>query len=195
MQVTAMDIYRLLPQTNCEDCDEAACGEASCMAFATKLSEKEAQLELCTEISSEGFAKLESLLAPAVREITIGNGDKTTTIGGDEVLYRYELTYYNPTSLVIDVSDNLSDAEFTERVKVIEETEFERIGEMLTLDRHDFQNAMQREHVIHVLAVTRNRNIKLIRARLVVAHNRHVAQRRVRLVIEPVQKPTGFFAA
>jgi len=40
MQVTAMDIYRLLPQTNCEDCDEPACGEASCMAFATKLSEK-----------------------------------------------------------------------------------------------------------------------------------------------------------
>lgn len=111
------------------------------MAFATKLSEKEAQLELCTEISSEGFAKLESLLAPAVREITIGNGDKTTTIGGDEVLYRYELTYYNPTSLVIDVSDNLSDAEFTERVKVIEETEFERIGEMLTLDAIALRNA------------------------------------------------------
>jgi acetyl-CoA decarbonylase/synthase complex subunit gamma len=121
MQVTAMDIYRLLPQTNCEDCDEPACGEASCMAFATKLSEKEAQLELCTELSSESFAKLESLLAPAVREITIGTGDKTITIGGDEVLYRYELTYYNPTALVIDIADNLSDAEFTERVKTIEE--------------------------------------------------------------------------
>ncbi|MFY9637706.1 MAG: (Fe-S)-binding protein, partial [Methanobacterium sp.] len=36
MQVTAMEIYRLLPKTNC-----AKCGEASCMAFATKLSDKE----------------------------------------------------------------------------------------------------------------------------------------------------------
>ncbi|MDO5835269.1 MAG: acetyl-CoA decarbonylase/synthase complex subunit gamma [Methanobacterium sp.] len=141
MQVTAMDIYRLLPQTNCEDCEEAACGEASCMAFATKLSEKEAQLELCTELSPEGHAKLESLLAPAVREITIGTGDKTITIGGDEVLYRYELTYYNPTSLVIDIADNLDDDEFTERVKIIEETEFERIGEMLTLDAIALRNA------------------------------------------------------
>ncbi|HII84552.1 MAG TPA: acetyl-CoA decarbonylase/synthase complex subunit gamma [Methanobacterium subterraneum] len=141
MQVTAMDIYRLLPQTNCEDCEEAACGEASCMAFATKLSEKEAQLELCTELSPEGLTKLESLLAPAVREITIGTGDKTTTIGGDEVLYRYELTYYNPTSLVIDIADNLDDDEFTERVKTIEETEFERIGEMLTLDAVALRNA------------------------------------------------------
>jgi acetyl-CoA decarbonylase/synthase complex subunit gamma len=141
MQVTAMDIYRLLPQTNCEDCDEAACGEASCMAFATKLSEKEAQIELCTELSSESSAKLESLLAPAVREITIGTGDKTITIGGDEVLYRYELTYYNPTALVIDIADNLSDAEFAERVKTIEDTEFERIGEMLKLDAIALRNA------------------------------------------------------
>lgn len=141
MQVTAMDIYRLLPQTNCEDCEEAACGEASCMAFATKLSEKEAQLELCTELSPEGFAKLEALLAPAVREITIGTGDKTITIGGDEVLYRYELTYYNPTSLVIDIADNLDDDKFNERVKTIEETEFERIGEMLTLDAIALRNA------------------------------------------------------
>ena len=141
MQVTAMDIYRLLPQTNCEDCDEAACGEASCMAFATKLSEKEAQLELCTQLTEEGFSKLETLLAPAVREITIGTGDKTITIGGDEVLYRYELTYYNPTSLVIDISDNLSESEFAERVKTIEETEFERIGEMLTLDAIALRNA------------------------------------------------------
>ena len=141
MQVTAMDIYRLLPQTNCEDCDEPACGEASCMAFATKLSEKESQLELCTELSEEAFTKLEALLAPAVREITIGTGDKTITIGGDEVLYRYELTYYNPTALVIDIADNLDDAEFTERVKNIEETEFERIGEMLTLDAIALRNA------------------------------------------------------
>ncbi|BDZ69493.1 acetyl-CoA decarbonylase/synthase complex subunit gamma [Methanobacterium petrolearium] len=141
MQVTAMDIYRLLPQTNCEDCDAPACGEASCMAFATKLSEKESQLGLCTELSEESFTKLEALLAPAVREITIGTDDKAITIGGDEVLYRYELTYYNPTALVIDIADNLDDAEFAERVKNIEETEFERIGEMLTLDAIALRNA------------------------------------------------------
>ena len=47
----------------------AACGEASCMAFATKLSEKETQLELCTELS-EAFNKLEALLTCS--EISIG---------------------------------------------------------------------------------------------------------------------------
>ena len=95
------------------------------MAFATKLSEKETQLELCTELGkAEQLEKLEKLPAPAVREITFGVGDKTATLGGDEVLYRYELTYDNQTPLVIDVSDNMEETAFQDRVKSIEEAEF-----------------------------------------------------------------------
>lgn len=136
MQVTAMDIYRLLPKTNC-----CKCGEASCMAFATKLNEKEVTPELCTQLAADGLEKLENLLAPAVRKITIGTGDKCVTFGGDEVLYRYELTYYNPTPFVIDVSDNMDDKAFKERVKLIEETKFERTGEKLKLDAIALRNA------------------------------------------------------
>ena len=129
MQVTAMEIYRLLPKTNC-----AKCGEASCMAFATKLSDKETDLELCTQLAADEMEKLENLLAPAVREITIGKGKKAMILGGDEVLYRYELTYYNQTPLVIDVNDNMDEDALNERIKTIEDTEFERTGEKLILD-------------------------------------------------------------
>jgi acetyl-CoA decarbonylase/synthase complex subunit gamma len=135
MAVTAMDIYRLLPKTNC-----AKCGEASCMAFATKLSEKEMDLELCTQLAADEFDKLADLLAPAVREITIGKGEKAMIVGGDEVLYRYELTYYNQTPLVIDISDDMDGAAFDERVKKIEDTQFERTGELLTLDAIALRN-------------------------------------------------------
>ncbi|MCZ3366451.1 MULTISPECIES: acetyl-CoA decarbonylase/synthase complex subunit gamma [Methanobacterium] len=135
MAVTAMDVYRLLPKTNC-----AKCGEASCMAFATKLSEKETDLELCTQLSANEADKLADVLAPAVREIMIGKGNKAMMVGGDEVLYRYELTYYNPTPLVIDISDDMDPAEFEERVKKIEGTEFERTGELLTLDAIALRN-------------------------------------------------------
>lgn len=136
MKVTAMDIYKLLPKTNC-----AECGEASCMAFATKLSEKETELDLCTPLEEENFKKLADLLAPAVREVTFGKGDKTITIGGDEVLYRFELTYYNPTALVVDIGDDLTDEEIIERMKIIEVTEFERTGEILTLNAIALRNA------------------------------------------------------
>lgn len=129
MQVTAMEIYRLLPKTNC-----AKCGEASCMAFATKLSDKETDLELCTQLAADELEKLENLLAPAVREITIGKGEKAMILGGDEVMYRYELTYYNQTPLVIDVNDNMDEKALNERIKIIEATKFERTGEMLVLD-------------------------------------------------------------
>ncbi|KZX15488.1 corrinoid/iron-sulfur protein large subunit [Methanobrevibacter cuticularis] len=135
MKVTAMDVYKLLPQTNCGDC-----GEASCMAFATKLSDKEASLEVCTELTEEQFDKLEKLLAPAVREIIIGTGDKTKVMGGDEVLYRYEESYYNQTLLAIDLTDDLTDAEFEEKVNTIENTEFERTGELLKLDAIALRN-------------------------------------------------------
>ena len=135
MAVTAMDVYRLLPKTNC-----AKCGEASCMAFATKLSQKEIDLELCTQLSANEADKLVDVLAPAVKEIMVGKGNKAMIIGGDEVLYRYELTYYNPTPLVIDISDDMDPAAFEERVKKIENTEFERTGEILTLDAIALRN-------------------------------------------------------
>lgn len=104
------------------------------MAFATKLSDKETDLELCTQLAADELEKLENLLAPAVREITIGKGEKAMILGGDEVMYRYELTYYNQTPLVIDVNDNMDEKALNERIKIIEATKFERTGEMLVLD-------------------------------------------------------------
>lgn len=135
VKVTAMDVYKLLPQTNCGDC-----GEASCMAFATKLSEKESDLTLCTELSDKKFKKLDNLLAPAVKEIIIGKDEKAKIIGGDEVLYRYEESYYNQTILAVDIPDDLDDAEFDEKVKEIENLEFERTGELLQLDAIALRN-------------------------------------------------------
>ncbi|MDR2967619.1 MAG: acetyl-CoA decarbonylase/synthase complex subunit gamma [Methanobacteriaceae archaeon] len=138
VKVTAMDVYKLLPQTNCEKC-----GEASCMAFATKLSEKEVDLSLCTELSDEKFKKLDDLLAPAVKEIIIGKNDKSCIIGGDEVLYRYEESYYNQTIIAIDVPDDLDQSDFDDRVKKIENIGFERTGEVLTLDAIALRNKSQ----------------------------------------------------
>jgi acetyl-CoA decarbonylase/synthase, CODH/ACS complex subunit gamma len=135
LRTTAMEIYRLLPKTNC-----AKCGEASCMAFATKLSEKETDLKLCTPLGKKDFEELDKLLSPAVREVTIGKGEKSLIIGGDEVLYRYELTYYNPTALVIDVSDDMDEITLQKRVKTIENAEFERTGEKLKLNAIALRN-------------------------------------------------------
>ncbi|AVB75430.1 acetyl-CoA decarbonylase/synthase complex subunit gamma [Methanococcus maripaludis] len=135
MKVTAMDIYKLLPKTNC-----GKCGDASCMAFAAKLSQKEAELSACPQLKGADFEKLANMLAPAVKEIKIGTGNKAVTIGGDEVLYRYELTYYNPTAIAVDLSDDMDDSAFDQKLVKIKNLEFERTGEILKLNAVALRN-------------------------------------------------------
>jgi len=42
---TGLELYKLLPRTNCK-----ACGEASCFAFANKLAAGQVRLEACTPL-------------------------------------------------------------------------------------------------------------------------------------------------
>ncbi len=57
-----LELYRLLPRTNCK-----ACGESSCFSFGLKLAAGQVQLEQCTPLYEEGDkdeqrAQLESQL-------------------------------------------------------------------------------------------------------------------------------------
>jgi 4Fe-4S ferredoxin len=62
--VTVMELYQLLPRTNCK-----LCGEATCMAFAVALLSRKRNIAECPPLLSENFKKqkekLESLLLPA----------------------------------------------------------------------------------------------------------------------------------
>jgi ArsR family metal-binding transcriptional regulator len=49
-KLSALDIYKLIPGTNCK-----TCGELTCMAFAVKLSEEEISVMRCVELFSGNF--------------------------------------------------------------------------------------------------------------------------------------------
>jgi acetyl-CoA decarbonylase/synthase complex subunit gamma len=108
------------------------------MAFATKLVNKEVHLDQCTPLLDEkykrAYLKLWDMLKPPVKEVVIGTGDRMVKIGGKDVLYRHELTYVNPTAIALDVTDSMTDEEFTKRLKSIEGFSFSYIGYNLTLD-------------------------------------------------------------
>jgi len=127
-----LDVYKHLPGTNC-----AKCGEVNCMAFAAKLIEREKKIEDCPPIFEPKYkAKLEGLrevLRPPVKEVTIGVGDRAVTIGGKVCVYRHELTWYRPTALFFDVTDEAPDEEVMKRVKTVESFEYERIGAKIRL--------------------------------------------------------------
>ena len=139
-KISAMDIYKLLPKTNCKKC-----GYPSCMAFATKLLEKEATVDQCPILNTPKFEKnkkkIIEMISPPVKEVWFGNDEKKAVMGGDEVMYRYQLSFFNPTPIGIDISDNLSEEEIKNKAKEIENFVFERTGEKLRLDFIVIRNA------------------------------------------------------
>lgn len=133
-ELSPIDVYMQLPKTNCKKC-----GLENCMAFATKLVNREIVLELCKPIVEEkqyakAYQKIWDMLKPPVKEVAIGVGDKALKIGGKLVMYRHELTYHNPTAIAIDVTDEMPDEELTLRIKKTESFSYIYIGKELKLN-------------------------------------------------------------
>ncbi|RQD82651.1 MAG: acetyl-CoA decarbonylase/synthase complex subunit gamma [Methanocalculus sp. MSAO_Arc2] len=132
-EISPIDVYKLLPKTNCQEC-----GEANCMAFATKLVNGEYTIPDCPPLLTEeysGFLKaLGELLAPPVRAVSIGTGEHAMIVGGKHVLYRHDFTYHNPTPITIDLTDTMSKDEIHNRISNIEGFRYEYIGRELKLD-------------------------------------------------------------
>ena len=132
-ELSPITIYKSLPKTNCKEC-----GVDNCMAFATKIVNREIELDSCKPLlkpeNAKSYAVLKELLKPAVKEVIVGVGDKAKKIGGKLVMYRHEFTYKNPTAIAIDVTDEMSDSEIVSRVQKTDNFTFEYIGNTLKLD-------------------------------------------------------------
>ncbi|MCW4033960.1 MAG: acetyl-CoA decarbonylase/synthase complex subunit gamma [Candidatus Bathyarchaeota archaeon] len=131
-QLSPIDVYTLLPKTNCKEC-----GEDNCMAFATKVVNREVNIDMCppllTKANEKNYKKLKEMLKPAVKEVTVGVGERAVKIGGKLVMYRHEFTYNNPTAIAIDVTDEMSDNEVLARVKYTQDFTYTYIGYNLQL--------------------------------------------------------------
>jgi acetyl-CoA decarbonylase/synthase complex subunit gamma len=123
MGLTGIQIFKLLPKTNCGEC-----GVPTCLAFAMALAAGKAELASCPYVSDEAKAQLAEASAPPIRPLTIGAGDNALKIGGETVLFRHEKTFVNPTGLALLISDSMDDTEVGERLKRFNEMKFERVG-------------------------------------------------------------------
>ncbi len=132
-ELSPITIYKSLPKINCKEC-----GVDNCMAFATKIVNREMELDSCKPLlkpeNAKNYAILKDLLKPAVKEVIVGVGEKAKKIGGKLVMYRHEFTYKNPTAIAIDVTDEMPEKVVVERVQKTENFSFEYIGNTLKLD-------------------------------------------------------------
>ena len=123
MPLTGIEIFKLLPKTNCKEC-----GDPTCLAFAMKLAAGKAELSLCPYVSEEAKAKLSEAAAPPILPVTIGVGDRALKVGGETVMFRHEKRFENPPGFALLISDSLDDSEIDRRLERFNELQYERIG-------------------------------------------------------------------
>src|SRR5512147_2060801 len=123
MALTGLDIFKLLPKTNCKKC-----GMPTCLAFAMQLAQKRAKLEACPEVSEEAKQKLAAAAAPPMRKVVFGAGDAQVQVGQETVLFRHDEKFHSPTAVAVTVSDKLTGTALQERIRAVNALHFERVG-------------------------------------------------------------------
>jgi acetyl-CoA decarbonylase/synthase complex subunit gamma len=136
MALTGVEIFKLLPKTNCKKC-----GHPTCLAFAMKLAQRQASLDACPDVSEEAKRVLGEASAPPVRPITFGVGPKSVKMGEETVLFRHEKKFVNPCVLALEIKDTMSDDEIAKLVDEVVHSEMDRVGQKLRIDALFIDNA------------------------------------------------------
>jgi acetyl-CoA decarbonylase/synthase complex subunit gamma len=123
MPLTGIEIFKLLPKTNCGEC-----GVPTCLAFAMNLAAGKAELAKCPHVSEEAKSKLQEASAPPIRPVTIGVGKRALKIGGETVLFRHEKRFENSPGLALLIKDTMPEAEIDARVQRFNTLQYERVG-------------------------------------------------------------------
>lgn len=136
MPLSGLEIYKLLPKTNCKEC-----GFPTCLAFAMKLAAKQAELAACPHVSEEAQAALAAAATPPIRLITISSDDRQIEVGNETVMFRYEKTFYHEPGLLVRVKDTQPLEEFEEVITKAASYSVERVGMKLNVSGFAVENA------------------------------------------------------
>jgi acetyl-CoA decarbonylase/synthase complex subunit gamma len=129
MSLTGLEIYKMLPQTNCKDC-----GYPTCLAFAMKLAAKQAELKDCPHVSEEAAAKLAAAAAPPIRLIEFDGGNGRVKVGNETVLFRHEKTFYHKPGLFLRLKVTDGPEAIVEKVQQASAFMADYVGIELPLD-------------------------------------------------------------
>jgi acetyl-CoA decarbonylase/synthase complex subunit gamma len=136
MALSGVEIFKLLPKTNCKKC-----GHPTCLAFAMKLAQRQASLDSCPDVSDEAKKVLGEASAPPVRPMTLGAGAQAVKMGEETVLFRHDKKFVNPCALAVEIQDTLSDGEIGAKVDEVLNSEIDRVGQKLRIDAIVITNA------------------------------------------------------
>ena len=123
MALTGIQIFKLLPKTNCKEC-----GVPTCLAFAMNLASGKAELDACPYVSDEARNQLAEASAPPIRPVAVGKGVREAKTGGETVLCRHEKTFFNPTLFAGIITSDTPVDEVEAKLKSWNGLQYERVG-------------------------------------------------------------------
>ena len=126
MALSGIQIYKMLPQTNCKEC-----GFPTCLAFAMKLAAKQVELSSCPYVSDASKKQLAESAAPPIRLVTLKAGTEVKA-GNEVVMFRHEKTFYNKPGLFIRVK--ASDPDLAAKVAKADAYKVNYVGMDFTVD-------------------------------------------------------------
>jgi acetyl-CoA decarbonylase/synthase complex subunit gamma len=136
MALSGLQIYKLLPKTNCKDC-----GFPTCLAFAMKLAAQQVDLDACPWVSDEAKEALAAASAPPIRLIKVGTGDHEFQVGNETVMFRHEKTFFNKPGLALRVKDTEDAEALARKVAMVDAYSVERVGIHMTFNAVAIENA------------------------------------------------------
>ena len=130
MALTGVQIFKLLPKTNCKDC-----GVPTCLAFAMNLAAGKAELSQCPYVSEASKAQLSAAAAPPIRTVEFGPpGPLAARAGGETVLFRHEKTFFNRTVLAVRIRDDEPAGKADGKLARFKQLRYVRVGLELGAD-------------------------------------------------------------
>ncbi len=136
MALSGLQIYKLLPKTNCKEC-----GFPTCLAFAMKLAAQQVDLDACPYVSDEAKEALSAASAPPIRLVKLGTGDRQFQVGNETVMFRHEKTFFNKPGLALRVKDTEAADAIAEKVAAVSSYCVERVGINMTFNAIAIENA------------------------------------------------------
>ena len=130
-ELSGLQIFKYLPaakkdiHSNCKEC-----GFPTCMSFALKLAKNEVEISKCP-YSPDELRDIFSLKMKKAQKEIILNKETQLKIGGEEVLFRHDKTFKNPTVLCVVID---TDTDYSKKLNHILDFEIERINEKFKID-------------------------------------------------------------
>lgn len=129
MALTGLQIYKLLPKTNCGDCNFP-----TCMAFAMQVATKKVSIDKCPHLSEEAKAELTEASAPPMKLVSIGTGESKLEIGQETVLFRHKEKFHHSAGIAVLVEDTEASEKLDEEISLINQLKFTRVGEEIGIN-------------------------------------------------------------